>query len=77
MNVHPLIIVSSYFLIGIFIASVIMHASDDDDPTMFTLYAIFWPIVLCGLLTFVVLAIPYVLGKFIGRFIQDLVGAIR
>ena len=77
MNVHPALFVGVYFLIGIFVSSVIHHAANDDEYSLFVLYTCLWPIVVCGLIAFIVLIIPYILGKWVGHSIQGLVRAIK
>jgi hypothetical protein len=73
MNIHPAIIVLAYMLIGIFVASVVEHFGDNDDEFFFfVLFTLFWPIVVFALTAWLVLAIPYILGKWVGYLVHDL-----
>lgn len=57
-----------YFLIGLFIAGFYM--AFDDSPGMFTVILFLWPIVL-GVLAFAaVVAIPVIVGRWIGDRIK-------
>lgn len=72
MNLHPALVVLAYILIGIFVASVVHHFGDnDDDFSFFVLFMLFWPIVIFALTALLILAIPYILGKWVGYLIHD------
>ena len=75
MTFEPVLVVGAYMLIGIFVASVVTHMGYNDDGSdffLFVLCTLFWPIVICGLLGWLILAIPYILGKWIGYLLHDL-----
>lgn len=62
--------VAIYFLIGLFIAGFYM-AFDDNSPGMFTFILFLWPIVLSVLAFAAVVAIPVIVGRWIGDRIKD------
>lgn len=57
-----------YFLIGLFIAG--FYISFDDSPGMFTLILFLWPIVLGVCAFIIVVALPVVIGKWMGDTIK-------
>ena len=73
MNLHPVLVVLAYILIGIFVASAVQHFGDNDDEFFFfVLFTLFWPIVIFALTAWLIVAIPYILGKWVGHLIHDL-----
>lgn len=73
MNIHPALVVLAYILIGIFVGSAIEHFSNEDsDFFFFVLFTLLWPVVVFALTAWLVVAIPYILGKWVGYFIHDL-----
>lgn len=73
MNIHHGLVVLAYILIGIFVASAIEHFSNEDsDFFFFVLFVLFWPVVVFALAAWLIVAIPYIVGKWVGYFIHDL-----
>lgn len=73
MNIHPAILVGAYILIGIFIASALCNFDRvNDDFDLFMLVVLFWPILIAILGVLAVFAIPYILGKWVGQILEDL-----
>lgn len=61
-------VVAIYFLIGLFIAGIV--AAFEDDPGTFVLIVFLWPILVGLLVVFAVVAIPVVVGIWIGNRIK-------
>lgn len=74
MDYTVFIIVGVYILIGIFVGSAFENSDNSFDSSfdMFIVYVMFWPIIIAAVLLLVILSIPYILGKWVGRFIHDL-----
>lgn len=61
-------VIGIYFLIGLFIGGIVW--SFDDDPGMLGLVVIAWPVVLGTLAVIFIVAIPIVIGKWIGNVVK-------
>ena len=57
-----------YFLIGLFIGGVVW--AFDDDPGILGLVVIAWPVVLGTLAVIFIVAIPVMIGKWIGDVVK-------
>lgn len=77
MNFDVLLYIAGYILAGIFVASTVQHFDGDhDDFDLFMLVILFWPLLLAVLAVGLTFAIPYILGKWIGHLLHDLVKVI-
>ena len=74
MNIHPLMFIGAYILIGIFVASAVAHSDNqiDDSFDVLMLCILFWPIIAVGLVLILIFCIPYILGKWTGHLLHDL-----
>lgn len=77
MNIHPLLMIFAYILTGIFIASAFIHYDNDTDSfDLFMIVMLFWPVVIVVLLAILIIYIPFILGKWVGHLLHDLVKVI-
>lgn len=58
-----------YFLIGLFIAGFCTEF--DDDPGTFVLVTIVWPVLLVCMAFIFVVAIPIMIGKWMGHIVKS------
>lgn len=77
MNISIWLFIGAYLLFGLFVASAEEHYSNDGDAFGFCLVWGFWPIFLAGLVIIAIFCIPYILGKWTGLLLRDLVRLIK
>lgn len=78
MNFDVLLYIAGYILAGVFIASAVHHVDGgSDDFDEFMLDMLFWPLLLAALTVGLIFAIPYILGKWAGHLLHDLVKVIK